>query len=166
MGTKTLIPVEEYLRTSYEGVDREYVRGELVERGMPLLAHGRIQARLASVFGKLEKEFGLYACTETRMRLGADVIRIPDVAVFHPDLPSEPVPSQPPLIVIEILSPDDRHSEVHEKLEEYRMWGVPKVWLIDPQLHKLYVYDGGLRTVNALELSEPPVRLEAAEIFA
>ena len=55
---------------------------------------------------------------------------------------------------------------MHEKLEEYRVWGVPKVWLIDPQLRKLYVYDGGLRTVNALELSDPPVRLKAAEIFA
>ena len=141
------------------------MRGELVERGVSVLAHGQPQARLAAVFGKLENEFGLYACTETRMRLGTDVIRVPDVAVFHPDLPSEPVPSQPPLIVIEILSPDDRHSEVHEKLEEYRVWGVPKVWLIDPPFRKLYVYDVGFRTVNALDLSDPPVRLEAGEIF-
>jgi Uma2 family endonuclease len=37
------------------------------------------------------------------------------------------VPDTPPLIVVEILSPDDRLTEVREKLEEYRAWGVPHV---------------------------------------
>ena len=35
MAAKALIPVEEYLRTSYEDLDREYVDGEVVERPMP-----------------------------------------------------------------------------------------------------------------------------------
>jgi hypothetical protein len=44
--------------------------------------------------------------------------------VFHPREPGL-VPDTPPLIAIEILSPDDLLTEVREKLEEYRAWGVP-----------------------------------------
>jgi Uma2 family endonuclease len=43
--TKTLMTAEEYLRTSFEGVDREYVDREIVERPMPTYDHGEIQAR-------------------------------------------------------------------------------------------------------------------------
>jgi Uma2 family endonuclease len=100
------------------------------------------------------------------MRLNSDVIRIPDVAVFHPALPeAELLPSTPPLIVIEILSPSDGHSEVHQKLDEYRAWGVPNVWLVDPQLRKLYVYGRGLTEVASFRLAQPPVELTASEIF-
>jgi hypothetical protein len=45
MGTKTLVPVEEYLRTSYEP-SREYVRGELVERGLPSDSHSKVQSEV------------------------------------------------------------------------------------------------------------------------
>lgn len=38
----------------------------------------------------------------------------------------------PPLIVIEILSPEDRVSRYKERLEDYRRMGVPNIWVIDP----------------------------------
>jgi Uma2 family endonuclease len=71
---------------------------------------------------------------------------IPDVAVFYPHEPGL-VPDTPPLIAIEILSPDDRLTKVREKLEEYRAWGVPHVWLVDPHSRRLYSCDEGLREV-------------------
>ena len=37
------------------------------------------------------------------------------------------MPEKPPLVLIEVLSPNDRLTAVLEKLEEYRAWGVRHV---------------------------------------
>jgi hypothetical protein len=42
MSTKSLMSVEEYLRTSFEGCDCEYVDGEIAERNMGEFDHGRL----------------------------------------------------------------------------------------------------------------------------
>ena len=47
MTANTLISKEEYLRTSFENPEPDYVDGELVARSMPNYLHRRIQARLA-----------------------------------------------------------------------------------------------------------------------
>jgi Uma2 family endonuclease len=73
---------EEYLATSFDGTDREYVRGEIVERSMPDYVHGRMEAKLLVRFGQLEGSYRLFACSGTRMQLASDLYRIPDVAVF------------------------------------------------------------------------------------
>ena len=46
MATSTLIPLAEYLKSSYRP-DREYIDGELVERNRAEWEHSRIQAYLA-----------------------------------------------------------------------------------------------------------------------
>ena len=91
--------------------------------------------------------------------------RIPDVSVFHPTAPVESVPSHPPFIVVEILSPEDRMSKVRGKLEEYRAWGVPHVWLVDPHERRLYTCDQGLTEVSGLRAPEIGLEVTAANIF-
>jgi Uma2 family endonuclease len=101
-----------------------------------------------------------------RLRLGASNYRIPDVTVFLGGPPSEPVPSTPPYTVIEIVSPDDRYTALLEKLEEYRAWGVPHIWLIDPQTRKLAeLGSDGLRFVHSLRMPEQGAEIAYAEIF-
>jgi Uma2 family endonuclease len=39
----------------------------------------------------------------------------------------------PPLLVIEILSPDDSYSDTQERAQDYRAMGVETVWIIDPK---------------------------------
>ena len=150
--------VAEYLSTSFEGTDREYVRGEIVERGTPDYSHGRTQAELSYKFEHLRKSHRLYACCSTRMRLAPDLYRIPDIAVFAGTEPDEEVPSHPPLLVVEIISPDDRYSEVLEKLAEYRQWGVPHIWVVDPHRRTLAAYDAGaLLPASSLTLPGYPL---------
>ena len=48
--------------------------------------------------------------------------------------------SKSPELVVEILSPDDRWSDVMEKLEEYFEIGVQAVWVADPRACSVYVY--------------------------
>ena len=158
------VSVEEYLHSSFPGIDREYRDGALVERSMPDYLHGKTQALIIALFMALRKELSLYPCAETRMKIRAGRFLIPDVAVFHGKEPSL-VPDTPPLIAIETLSPDDRLSEVREKLEEYRAWGVPHVWLVDPHSRRLYSCDEGLREVSCFNVGELALEVTADRIF-
>jgi Uma2 family endonuclease len=165
MASRLQVAPGEYLATSFDGTDREYVRGEIVERSMPNFLHGEVQFELAFRFRQLRDSHRLFGCSETRMRLAPDLFRIPDIALFAGSKPAEPVPSQPPLVVIEIVSPDDRYSEMHEKLAEYQEWGVANVWVVDPQRRTFAVYEGAaLRTVSKLALAGYPFEL-SAELF-
>jgi Uma2 family endonuclease len=164
MGARTAISVEEYLHTSFPDLDREYRDGELLERTLPDYLHGKVQLIIGAFFLMLRKRLGIYACSETRMRLGPSIFLIPDVAVFQGSEPAA-IPDTPPLIAIEILSPDDRMSAVREKLEHYRNWGVPHAWLVDPHSRRLYTCDARLSEVTHFEVPELGITVEPANIF-
>jgi Uma2 family endonuclease len=131
---------------------------------MPDYLHGKTQALLIALFMALRKQVSLFPCAETRMKLRPGRFMITGVAVFHPNEPGL-IPDAPPLIAIEILSPDDRLSEVREKLEEYRVWGVPHVWLVDPHSRRLYSCDKGLREVSSFKVGELGIEVTADRVF-
>jgi len=164
MGAKTAITVEQYLQTSFSDLDREYRDGEVVERSLPTYQHGKTQALLAAFFLALRAELPLFPCVETRMRLRPNRIFIPDVAVFYQHEPPL-LPETAPLIVVEILSPDDRLTEVREKLGEYKAWGVSHVWLVDPHGRRMYTCDEGLIEVAVLRVPELGIELSPKQAF-
>jgi len=98
------------------------------------------------------------------MRIRAGLYLIPDVAVFQGAKPAS-VPDTPPLIAIEILSPDDHLQKVGEKLEEYRAWGVPHTWAVDPVAQRFYSNDERLTEVDELLLPELGISLRKSDIF-
>lgn len=166
MATSVLVSPEDYLATSFEGPDREYVNGRVVERNVGENPHSEVQARLVEIFYELRKKLPLYCRPELRFKLGSTRYRIPDVAVFHPDKPTALVPDEPPLIVIEIVSREDRYTDVLAKLEEYRAWGAPKVWIVDPWRRELSVYSkGGLTVASAFTILISALRSPASKSF-
>lgn len=166
MDTKTQIRAEDYLRMTFEH-DAEFVHGEIVERSMPDLSHSRIQTLLAFLFESLRRSHRLYGYVELRMKIAEGVYRIPDVAAFAGIPPEREVPDRPPLVIVEILSKDDRHVELMQKLEEYHNWGVGHIWVIDPSLKRFSMYtDLGLQNVSSLSLADYPFELTPAELFA
>jgi Uma2 family endonuclease len=164
MGNATALSVEEYLHTSFPDLDREYRDGEIVERTLPDYLHGKTQALLAAFFLERGEQLSLHPCVEARMRVRPNRFLIPDVAVFHPNEP-DAVPETPPLVAIEILSPDDRLGEVREKLEDYRTWGVPHVWLADPRSRRFYTCDAGLTEASSLTVPELGIELTPHDLF-
>ncbi len=106
--------IEEYLRTSFPGVDSEFREGELMERSVPDYLHGRTQLRLGKFFEILRKSLLLFPGVETRIKLREGLCLIPDVAVFWRSEPAL-VPDSPRLVAIEVPSLDDRLSAVREK---------------------------------------------------
>jgi Uma2 family endonuclease len=161
MATRALITAEQYLAMHFER-EPELVHGELAEKPLPNKSHGRIQQCLAVLL-----DGAGYCCTEVRMRLAEDLYRIPDVALFQNGDPGEEIPSSPPLVVVEITSPDDRLHDILQKLAEYEQWGVRYIWLIEPELKKCHVYrDGSLTPVSQFELPIIPFSLETSKLFA
>ncbi|HUJ51502.1 MAG TPA: Uma2 family endonuclease, partial [Bryobacteraceae bacterium] len=129
MAVGTALSVEQYLATSFPDLDKEYRNGELVKRALPDNLHSKTQVLLAAFFEARRKTAAVFPRTELRLKIRSTLILIPDVTVFHPDEPQERYPDKPPFIAIEILSLDDKLTDVREKLETYRTWGVTHVWL-------------------------------------
>lgn len=158
MASTTLLTLEQYLNTPFE-YEPEFSGGELIERSMPTPMHALLTVLLAARL----QEAG-WCLAAARVRLSTSVIRIPDLCVYH-EFPKEKLPTSPPFVAVEIVSPDDRHEDLLTKLEQYRAWGIENVWVVEPELRKFHVYDSrGLTEVAAFEL--PNLRIDAAELFA
>src|SRR5258708_13738005 len=122
MTTKTLMTVEEYLRTSFEDGDCEYVDGEIVEKNMGEYGHADIQGELVFLLRSLRSKPGLNtlkAMPEVRIRTGPSRYRVPDVAVWLQGETGQRIPTLPPFFAIEILSPDDRMTRVKIKISDH-----------------------------------------------
>ena len=166
MATKAQITAEQYLHMTFEH-DAEFVHGEIVERSMPDNVHSLIQFLILMEIGRLIRSHPLFPRPELRLRLEPRVYRIPDISVFGGQPPHESVPSTPPLLVIEILSKDDRHHNLMGKLEEYRVWGVPNIWVVDPLAKRLALYtESGLQFVSSLALADYPLELTPSGLFS
>lgn len=95
--------------------------------------------------------------------------RPPLIATAWPTSRSSPAPprSRKLLGVVEIVSPQDPYPTIIERLQDYHVWGVPYIWLVDPEHHTIHRYDGAsLLAVGAIELREPAFRLAGTDLFA
>jgi len=166
--TPTLLSIDEYLRTTYRP-DVDFVDGELEERNMGEFQHARIQALIASLFIVNEDAWSVQTVVEQRIRVRPSRVRVCDVAVLHTSAPYEAVTSTPPLICIEILSPEDRIPRAKLVLADYLSMGVQNLWLIDPIRRTAYTFDAtGLHEADTTGLSVPntPIHLDLTEFFA
>lgn len=165
MNAQAASGIEEYLVTSFASPDPEYKDGALVERSLPDYLHGKIQLLLGAFFLALRGRYPVFPSVETRMRLRPGLVLIPDIAVFYPEEPAL-LPEAPPLIVIEVLSVDDRMGEVRAKLSDYRNWGVNHVWLVDPHSQRFYTCDDVLREVSTLIAPELNTEITRQTLFS
>lgn len=125
------ISLEEYLRTSYHP-DCDYVDGEVQERNLGEFDHSAIQMFLGNWFFQHRLEWQLHVLPEMRIRVSATRVRIADICLMARTQPVEQVLTIPPLVVIEILSPEDRISRYGQRLADYRQMGISNVWVVDP----------------------------------
>ncbi len=121
-------------------------RCELVRGGLRLLEygtmqHGHVAAQVATDLAIFVEHHGLGhvlgAGTGFVLECNPDTVRAPDVAFVRADridgeLTEEFFPGAPDLAV-EVLSPNDSASEVHEKVGDWLRCGCAEVWLIDPR---------------------------------
>ena len=163
--TISRIPLRAYLDTSYRP-DREYVDGEIRERNVGKWEHSRVQWLLAAWFFTHEKEWGITGSTEQRVRVSENRVRVPDVVVLTAGAQPE-VLTDPPLLVIEILSPDDSYSDTQERAQDYRTMGVETVWIIDPKTRTGRMCSGSEWVESSrLEVKGTPLYVNLPDIFS
>jgi Uma2 family endonuclease len=164
-----LLSLEEYLRTSYHP-DCDFVDGRIEERNLGETKHGLLQIEVGFWFRSRKIEWNIRVITELRTRVSQTRVRIPDVTVASDDAAMrEQVRTTPPLIAIEILSPDDRINRVILRLEDFLRMGVKNVWLLDPIERVGYTLTvEGLRLVDGDRISVPdsPIYLDLPEVFS
>src|ERR1700751_3363292 len=130
MATSTRLSLLEYMKTSYRP-DREFVDGELRERNLGKWEHARLQALLASWFQSQEKSWAVKVATEQRAQISPTRVRIPDVILVSRGTQPE-VAVDPPVLVVEILSPDDTYTETQSRSADHLRMGVPCFGIINP----------------------------------
>lgn len=160
--------VREYLRTSWSP-DREFVDGRIEERNLGEKEHSIIQRYLTFLFMLKRTEWGVEVFPELRTQTQSTRFRVPDVLVTRVDDAFERYITRPPLIAIEILSPEDTLSAMWMKAEEYRQFGIEHIWIIDPDPRIVYrSTEAALEEVRSSELIVPgtPIRVVLSEMFA
>jgi len=131
--TISRISADEYLNSGYHP-DMEYVDGVLVERAVPTVAHGLLQAILSEYFRKYRKQFRFAVLSEARTQIIERTrYRIPDLMLCSLPLPPGKIVDSIPWAVIEILSPDDSFSEQLARFRDYKQIGVRHMVLLDPE---------------------------------
>ena len=167
MQTGTLVSVEEYLQTSYSP-DCEYLEGKVLERNVGEYEHARLQTRLGAYLLNHEREWGVRAVVEQRVQVKERQFRVPDVCVILADAPKESIITHSPLLCVEILSPEDRMSEILERVSDYLAFGVRYVWVLDPRTRRAHIYrSDGVHEMKdgMLWTSDPHIQVPLDQLF-
>jgi len=162
----TLVPVDEYLATSYRP-DREYIDGQVLERNAGEWDHSKLQMLVSAYLYNRRHELGIHVAPEQRVQVQPTRFRVPDVCVVSGKEPSEQILTSPPFLCVEILSKDDRMSEMQERIDDYLSFGVRYVWLVDPRTKRAHVYTsaGSHEVKDALRTRDPEIVVPLLELF-
>src|SRR5262249_46613344 len=126
----------------------ELEEGAPVEMPSPGELHGVICGLIAHLLWAYVFRRGAgYVCgndTGLLVRQGPDTIRGPDVMLFGETRRLEGLSRKfatgIPLLVVEVLSPNDQTSKVNIRISQYLERGVRLVWLVDPEARLVTVY--------------------------
>jgi Uma2 family endonuclease len=161
-----LVSEYEYLHTAYRP-DCDYVDGFVLERNLGTHPHGRLQTLIAAYLLQRERQWQIHAVVEVRLRIRPRKYRVPDVMVLSAAASYPAVIEEPPLLCIEIVSPDDKLPDLVIRAGDYLSMGVPVTWIFDPDNKQAFIYsDQG--TVQSFDpvLRHGQIVLPIADLFA
>jgi Uma2 family endonuclease len=166
--TEELWTVREYLSTTWSP-DREYVDGRIEERNLGEKEHSLIQRYLTFLFMLKRTDWRVEVFPELRTQIAARNFRVPDVLVVRAGESFDRYLTHPPLIAIEILSPEDRLSAFEEKAAQYRAFGIENIWVIDPERRIAYRHTSSAlerEQSGELNVAGTPICVVLSEMFA
>jgi Uma2 family endonuclease len=168
MATPSLIPVEEYLATTYRP-DCDFIEGALRERNVGETQHSAIQGLLAAIFYENRKRWSARSFIAQRVQINSSRFRIPDVCVLPLGAPPDPIIHTAPFICIEVYSRDDTPRELQGRIDDYIALGVQNIWLFDPARRRAWsVNANGAHIPVDHEFSVPgtPIRIPLEDLYA
>ena len=140
-------------RRSVEAIDAELPpdleRREIVDGVRVLLtgadaSHGQVQQRVGGLMEQWSSEHGgIVLASPYDLRLGIYDVRQPDVVFVRPEHAHRVQRRQmtePPDIVVEVLSPSTREADLVSKRRQYAELGVPEYWCLDADAQEVFVF--------------------------
>jgi Uma2 family endonuclease len=179
MATTERITTAEQLLQAH-GLGRcELLRGELIMMSPGGLKHAFVISNINRLLADFVRQNAIgwtFAEAGFLISRNPDTVRAPDVAFITRDHCPAEMPDgyfhQAPDLAVEVISPNDRASEVLAKVRDWLDAGCQMVWVADPGTRSVTVYRG--ETVEMFRPGDqltggdllPGFRLAVAEIFA
>lgn len=155
--TKIRMSLDEFM-ARFEEQPFEIIDGEIREMTPAKKKHSKISKRIYDriLFFLSEHDLGeVFFETAFILEDVTDWVagsRVPDVMVYerkrydtheaeNPDDDEKPFILVPDLVV-EVISPTDKYTEVNQKIDAYLSDGVKLIWIVDPQRKTISVYEG------------------------
>jgi Uma2 family endonuclease len=111
----------------------EYWFGEAIQKPMPTIPHGVMQAIVSLLLMKC----GWFAASEVRLKISKVAYPVPDVVANRSPIQGS-YPTEPFDLCVEITSPGDKLRDIFKKAAHYLDWGIRSVWIIDPKKGNAY----------------------------
>jgi len=158
----------------------ELIAGELIMMSPAGFDHGHFALNVGNALANYAKArfLGVVVSAEAGFQIAhdPDTVRAPDVAFVRAErIPAGGVQGffpGPPDIAVEVVSPNDRASEVIAKSQDWLQAGCQLVWVVDPQTRTISVYRSRseISVLNAEETLTggdvlPGFSLPVSEIF-
>lgn len=160
----------------------EVVDGQVVEKpamGAYEVEIAVILVRLMGVFAETHQLGRVVMEMPFRLKPGGKLDRRPDVAFVSRErwpierrVPRAAAWDVVPDLAVEVISPNNKAIEVVKRLEEYFRAGVRAVWVVYPDVNKVYLYESPTEVTilaqgEALDGGEllPGFRLDLLELF-
>ena len=137
-----LMTADELLNLPDDAYRYELVRGELRKSPLNGVEHGIVSARIAFALAPYVKAHNLGTALGGNVGFliesNPDHVRAPDAAFIRRERADaaglvEGYFPGPPDLAVEVISPDDRYTEVEEKVADWLAAGVQLVILVDPR---------------------------------
>lgn len=160
MSVTTKVSVEEYLHTAYRP-DVEYVDGEIQERNVGEIEHARLIMSVLEWFSQHRRDWDIEVLPDVRMQVSATRFRVPDICVCSASSTDQRIVTTPPLLVVEVLSPEDRIDRYHQRINDYRQMGILGIWVLDPETNRGWDCSSGNWMEGTLfQLPNSPIYLD------
>ena len=119
----------------------ELESGEIVETPRPGKRHGLVCANGVGVLGNYvaRRKRGYVTCNNPGIVLkrDPDTVRGPDILLFEDAKRLEEIDEKygesPPLLSVEVLSPNDTPGKVMRRVREQLAFGTQMLWVVDPE---------------------------------
>jgi Uma2 family endonuclease len=183
--TKKSMTAEEFYEWANHPDNRhkycELERGEIVEMSRPGKIHGLVCANVVWVLGgyvrRRKKGYVYSNDTGVVVERDPDTVRGPDVMLFEDASRIEDVDEKygekPPVLAVEVLSPNDTSGKVMVRVGEQKRFGTRLIWVLDPDARNVTVYQPGKEEKVVKESAEltgedvlPDLRVRVSELFA
>ncbi len=130
--------VDDLARMPDDGRRYELVEGKLDVSPAPVFDHTCVDSRLTyHLTAGAPDEFTVLTGPGVNFNADRTHHRIPDLAVIRADAAERPYLTKPPLLAVEILSPESVLRDSNTKRAEYADFGIESYWIVNPHPDKV-----------------------------